>query len=89
MHFLILTSSNNLLIVGPLSPGGIHPVFTGNLLDSLNKREIADRFTTYPLTSHGGPVIATPGNFQCFILFTFFSKPAVSIFLQFKLTCEL
>ena len=65
------------IISVPQTPGGIHTVFKGSLRDGLNTEEVTDRFTTYPLTSHGGPVMATPGNFQQHFITPLLTNPAV------------
>jgi len=46
-------------------PGGVHPIFNGTLRDNLEIQDFTDRSTTsFPITNHGGPVMATPSKLQ-------------------------
>ena len=43
-----------------MHPVGGHPIFNQTLRFDM---DIQDRITNFPITSHGGPVMATPGKY--------------------------
>ena len=59
-------------ILVPQPPGGILPPFNGTLREDLDDDQIDNRVTNYPITLHGGPVMANPGNFLATIKEIFF-----------------
>ena len=42
-----------------MHPVGGHPIFN----QTLRFQDLANRITNFPITSHGGPVMATPGKY--------------------------
>ena len=62
-----------------MHPVGGHPIFNQTLRFDI--QDLNNRITNFPITSHGGPVMATPGNYRCYIVFSFLTNPAALNFL--------
>ena len=46
-----------------MHPVGGHPIFNQTLRFAMDIQDLTNRITNFSITSHGGPVMATPGKY--------------------------